>query len=308
MQAHTYAIMNDVEDTHWWFVGRRAILESFMRAISKRLDESRSRFKDQSSKKKLNDRSSVGSETVDGPISQHSSLGTSGDLDPHHSSPVTQYSSLSTSGDLGPQSSRLRILDVGCGTGANLEMLSGFGDAEGVDVSKEALTFCKSKGLKVHEGLAESLPFGDEEFDVVTGLDVIEHLDDDIEGLREMNRVTKSGGYALVFVPAFMWLWGVQDDISNHRIRYTRKQIVERMEKAGFTVERATYANITFFPPILLGRLIMRLTGLKPESENNVNVSALNGFFGRIFSSERHFLKYVNLPIGVSIVVVAKKL
>ncbi|QQS40085.1 MAG: class I SAM-dependent methyltransferase [Acidobacteriota bacterium] len=300
MQAHTYAIMNDVEDSHWWFVGRRAILESFMREIAGEL---------------RSQKSEVRSQEPDDRRTQYSSLSTSGDLS-------TQYSSLSTSGDLGPQSYNspspqssvlspearaLRILDVGCGTGANLEMLSEFGSAEGVDVSDEALTFCKSKGLKVHKGLAEELPFENEEFDIVTGLDVIEHLDDDIEGLSEMRRVTKKGGYALVFVPAFMWLWGVQDDISHHRIRYRRKQIVERMEKAGFTVERATYANITFFPPILLGRLIMRLTGIKPESENNVNVSALNGFFGRIFSSERHFLKYFNFPLGVSIVVVAKK-
>ena len=59
-----------------------------------------------------------------------------------------------------------------------------------------------------------------------------------------------------------MWLWGVQDDISNHRIRYTKQQIVDRLEKAGFTVERATYANWTFFAPILGGRTLMKLTGI----------------------------------------------
>lgn len=293
MQAHTYAIMNDVEDSHWWFVGRRAILESFMERIAQELGASRSRFKDQSSKRPKG-RVPFADQSEDQLSPQHSSLSTSGDLSTQHSSPGTPHSAL-------------RILDVGCGTGANLEMLSEFGEAEGVDVSDEALTFCKSKGLKVHKGLAEELPFEDEEFDVVTGLDVIEHLDDDIAGLREMRRVTKEGGYALVFVPAFMWLWGVQDDVSNHRIRYTRKQIVERMEKAGYTVERATYANLTFFAPIFAGRLLMRLTGVKPESENNVNVSALNGFFGKIFSSEKHFLRHVNFPFGVSIVVVAKK-
>jgi len=99
----------------------------------------------------------------------------------------------------------------------------------------------------------------------------------------------------------------VQDDISNHRIRYTKQQIVERLEKAGFVVERATYANWTFFLPILAGRTIMKATGLKPESENNVNVSALNGLFGRLFSSERIWLKRFNFPLGVSIVAIAKK-
>ena len=244
MQQHTYAIMDRVEDTHWWFVGRRAILETFLKGII------------QNPKSKIQNP---------------------------------------------------RILDVGCGTGANLEMLSQFGVAEGVDVSDEALEFCRKKGLAVRKGLAETLPFEDESFDMTTALDVVEHLDDDIAGLREMHRVTKCGGYSLIFVPAFMWLWGVQDDISHHRIRYTKKQIVERLEKAGFKVERATYANFTFFAPILAGRLLMKLTGIKPESENNITISALNGVFGKLFSAERFWLKNLNFPFGVSIVVVAKR-
>ena len=244
MQQHTYAIMDEVEGSHWWFVGRRAILESFLDSICSRVPTS---------------------------------------------------------------DSQPRILDVGCGTGANLEMLSQYGEAEGVDVSDDALEFCRKKGLKAHKGLAEKLPYEDESFDLTTALDVVEHLDDDIAGLKEMHRVTKRGGYSLLFVPAFMWLWGVQDDISNHRIRYTKKQIVERLEEAGYAVERATYANFTFFAPILAGRLAMKLTGIKPESENNINVSALNGLFGKLFSAERYLLERANFPFGVSIVVVARK-
>ncbi|MBK7705540.1 MAG: class I SAM-dependent methyltransferase [Acidobacteria bacterium] len=242
MEKHTYAIMDRVEDSHWWFVGRRAILEEFLR--------------------KLISKSQV-------------------------SSP--------------------KFLDVGCGTGANLEMLAQFGTAEGVDVSDDALEFCRAKGLMVHKGLAEKLPFEDESFDVVTALDVVEHLDDDVAGLREMHRVLKKGGETLIFVPAFMWLWGVQDDISNHRIRYTKKQIVERLEKAGFKIERATYANWTFFAPILAGRTLMKLTGLKPESENNITISALNGVFGKLFGAERFWLRHFDFPFGVSIVITASK-
>lgn len=255
MQQHTYAIMDRVEDKHWWFVGRRAILESFLRQI-------------------------VASLTSEQKSTEPAEAGT----------PNT-----------------IRILDVGCGTGANLEMLSQFGQAEGVDVSDDALEFCRGKGLTVQKGLAEKLPFDDGSFDVTTALDVVEHLDDDIAGLKEMFRVTKNGGYSLIFVPAFMWLWGVQDDISHHRIRYTKSQIIERLKEAGFSIERATYANWTFFAPILAGRTLMKLTGIKPESENNVNVSALNGMFGKLFSAERLWLKNFNFPFGVSIVVVAKK-
>lgn len=254
MQQHTYAIMDGVEDTHWWFVGRRAILESFLRTIVADLSES---------------------------------LGLGG-ADEIPSVP-------------------LRILDVGCGTGANIKMLSQFGEAEGVDVSDDALEFCRKKGLKVEKGTAEELPYADESFDLTTALDVIEHLDDDVAGLKEMYRVTRKGGRSLIFVPAFMWLWGVQDDISHHRIRYTKRQIVDRLKAAGYEIERATYANFTFFAPILGGRTIMKLTGVKPESENNINISALNGLFGKIFSAESLWLKNLNFPFGVSIVVVAKK-
>lgn len=245
MQQHTYGIMDEVEGSHWWFVGRRAILESFLTPIVEKI---------------------------------------------------------------GNPPSAIRILDVGCGTGANIEMLSQYGEAEGVDVSDDALEFCRKKGLTVQKGLAEKLPYADEAFDLTTALDVVEHLDDDVAGLMEMYRVTKSGGYSLIFVPAFMWLWGVQDDISNHRIRYTRKQIVDRLKAAGYIVERATYANWTFFAPILGGRVLMRLTGIKPESENNINVSALNGVFGKLFGAERFWLKHLDFPFGVSIVIVARKI
>jgi SAM-dependent methyltransferase len=255
MQQHTYAIMDEVEGSHWWFVGRRAILESFLKSIVDKMSKS---------------------------------------LAPLDADKGVRFP--------------LRILDVGCGTGANIEMLSQYGDAEGVDVSDDALEFCRKKGLTVQKGLAERLPYDDGSFDLTTALDVIEHLDDDVEGLKEMYRVTREGGYSLFFVPAFMWLWGVQDDISNHRIRYTRSQIIERIERAGYKVERATYANITFFPPILAGRTLMKLTGIKPESENNITISGLNGIMGKIFSSESLWLKNFNLPFGVSIVVVAKKM
>src|ERR1700681_393485 len=200
MQQHTYSIMYEVEGKHWWFAGRRRIIEGFVEKVCRDVVR----------------------------------------LPP-------------------------RILDVGCGTGANLQMLAQFGAAEGVDVSPEALDFCRARGLKdVKQGAAETLPFADASFDLVTGLDVVEHLDDDIAGLREMCRVLSSDGRAVLFVPAFMFLWGVQDDISHHRRRYTLPELKQRLRDAGLKIERASYANITFFLPILTGRVLMRLTGVRP--------------------------------------------
>ena len=250
MQQHTYAIMRRVEESHWWFVGRRLIIRTFLARLVHDLKTKRQ-----------------------------------------------------------AQSSPLNILDVGCGTGANLEMLAEFGDVEGVDVSAEALSFCKARGLEqVKLGAAEALPYDDNSFDLATGLDVVEHLDDDLGGLKEMWRVLRRDGRVLVFVPAFMFLWGVQDDISNHRRRYTMKSLKRVVSEAGFEVERATYVNLSFFAPILLGRLFMRATGLRPESENNITIGFLNGVLGKLFAAERGPLRYVNFPFGVSIICVARRI
>ena len=260
MQSHTYPLMYEVEGSHWWFVGRRLILESFLRQIAEKFKQEKVNVKD-------------------------------------------TFNSLQDE-----DNGSLQILDVGCGTGANLEMLAKFGAATGVDVSEDALEFCRKRGLeRVKQGLAEDLPFNSESFDLVTALDVVEHLDDDLAGLREMCRVLQKNGRALIFVPAFMFLWGVQDDVSNHRRRYTKKQIVAQLEKASFEIERVTYANLTFFAPVFLGRTLMKITGFRPESENNLTLTSINGFLGQLFGAERHFLRFTNFPFGVSIVVVARK-
>src|SRR5882672_23781 len=243
MQPHTYAIMREVEDQHWWYVGRRRIIASWVEGVCREIGKRRP-----------------------------------------------------------------RILDVGCGTGANLQMLSQFGVAEGVDISSEALEFCRARGLsKVKQGAAETLPYEDASFDLVTGLDVVEHLDDDVIGLAEMRRVLRPRGRTLLFVPAFMFLWGVQDDISHHRRRYTVKELEQKLRDAGLTIERMTYANLSFFLPILIGRLLMRLTGIRPSSENNITIGALNGVLGRILGAEGWWLQRLSFPFGVSIVCVARR-
>ncbi|MEN3330448.1 MAG: hypothetical protein V7638_5255 [Acidobacteriota bacterium] len=242
MKEHTYPIMFRIEQSHWWYTGRRKILTRFVEDICRQVTDRRP-----------------------------------------------------------------RILDVGCGTGANLLMLSKFGDAEGVDVSVDALAFCRERGLEnVKLGAAERLPYEDGTFDLVTALDVVEHLDDDLAGLREMRRVLRPGGRVLLFVPTFMFLWGLQDDVSNHRRRYRMPQLGRVLEQAGFAIERTTYANITFFMPILAMRKLMRLTGIKAESENNINVSALNGVLARMLGAESFVLRYMNIPFGVSGLCVAR--
>jgi len=243
MMEHTYPILYRVEQSHWWYIGRRRIIAGFVEEICR-----------------------------------------------------------------GVTDRRPRILDVGCGTGANLLLLSKYGDAEGVDVSEDALAFCRERGLNhLKLGAGEDLPYDDNTFDLVTAFDVVEHMDDDLAGLSEMYRVLRPGGHALLFVPTFMFLWGLQDEVSNHRRRYRLPELRRVLEQAGFQIERSTYANITFFAPIWLVRKVMRLTGIKTDTENSINVPALNGIFGSLFGAESTILRYINLPFGVSGLCVAKK-
>lgn len=243
MEEHHYPILFQVEESHWWYLGRRRIIESFVKEIC---------------------------------------------------------------GELQPV--KPRILDVGCGTGANLKMLAGFGEAEGVDISQQALEFCRQRGLKsVKFGAAESLPYDDGSFDLVTALDVIEHLDDDRAGLSEVGRVLRPGGRALLFVPAFMFLWGVQDDVSNHRRRYDRTELIAKVKAAGFEIERAGYANFTFFLPVLMVRSIMRWFNIRTETEYGINLPALNKPLAELFAAERFVLKRSGFPFGVSIICLARK-
>jgi SAM-dependent methyltransferase len=187
-------------------------------------------------------------------------------------------------------------------------MLAAYGKAEGVDISPQALEFCHERGLKsVKLGAAEDLPYEDGSFELVTALDVIEHLDDDLQGLREIRRVLRPGGRVLLFVPAFMFLWGVQDDVSNHRRRYTLPGLLKVVEAAGFVIERASYANISFFVPVLVVRSVMRWLGLRAATEYGINLSLMNTPFSWLFGAERLVLERGALPFGVSAVCIARR-
>src|ERR1044071_5464670 len=244
MQSHHYPILYEVEETHWWYVGRRRIIQYLVEKICTTL-----------------------------------------------SNPNP------------------RILDVGCGTGANLKMLAAYGRAEGVDISSQAVDFCRERGLdSVRLGAAEQLPYENGSFDLVTALDVVEHLDDDVAGLREMKRVLRPDGRPLLFVPACMFLWGVQDDVSNHRRRYTLPSLLKAVEAAGFSVEWSSYANVSFFLPVLVVRSVMRWLRLRADTEYGINISPLNGPFAQFFAAERFVLKRGRIPFGVSAICIARRM
>ncbi len=251
MDPETYRLVHETEETHWFFVGRREIIFSFLR----------------------------------------SSL-------PHdHTS---------------------RILDVGCGTGANLRRLPQFGHVTAVDFSPDALQFCRSSLASCDSPLATCdlccadagrLPFAEATFDVVTALDLVEHLADDVGGLREFARVLRPAGMLVVSVPAYQVLWSDFDVLSHHYRRYGRRELAGKLAQAGFRVEKLSHFNTLLFLVVLGVRTVKRLFNGRWTAETELNrpPAPVNAFLAGLFASEATLLKRMDFPFGVSLLGIARK-
>lgn len=204
-----------------------------------------------------------------------------------------------------------RLLDVGCGTGTMLIHLRRYGCTYGVDMDHEAVGFCRERGLHtVAQATALDLPYEDGAFDLVTFLDVLEHIPDQDSALVEARRVIRPGGFLMVAVPAYRFLWGAQDEVSQHQRRYTAGQLKERIESAGLRVRRLTYFNTVLFPPIAALRLFRRAVPQARSTESDFNFPApgpLNAVLGAVFGSESAIVARADLPFGVSVLCLAEK-
>lgn len=204
-----------------------------------------------------------------------------------------------------------RVLDMGCGTGGMLEPLRAFGGVEGVDASESAVRFCHERGeTAVTHLTSDELPFADGTFDVVTALDVIEHIEDDTAAVREVRRVLAPGGIFLVTVPAHPALWGAQDEISHHFRRYTARTLRELLAASGLRERRMTYFNSILFPPIAAIRLARRLLPEPDELRSDfemTNDGPVNRALARVFASETAVLRRRDLPFGISLLAVAEQ-
>lgn len=241
MDKSLYAVESALEENHWWFVGRRALLSSIINGIG--FDK------------------------------------------------------------------ECKVLDVGTGTGTNMRMLSemGYSNVHGIDLDEDAINFCRKKGfVTVEIGDANKLPFANRSFDLVLATDIIEHTDNDSLALSEVYRVLKTGGVAIVTVPAFRCLWGEHDIIAHHKRRYTRSSLVKLISKSKFVEKKLFYFNFILFLPILIVRKINAYANRPYVNENKINAIS-NFFLCLIFKLDVYIAKKFQVPFGVSIMAILHK-
>lgn len=239
MEQHAYREQFELEETHWWFAGRRAVIRALLTATA----------------------------TPTG----------------------------------------VRLLDAGCGTGHNLREFGAAATARGVDVSPQAIEFCRRRGVEgVIEGRIERLPFDDGSFDLILATDVLEHVEDDRAAMRELRRVAGPGARLLATVPAYGWLWSRHDSDHHHFRRYTLRRLRGRLEAAGWVPLAWSYFNSMLLAPIAAVRVAGRARHRDRERPDlRLTPAVLNGMLEQPMRIEASLIaRGAHLPAGVSIGIV----
>lgn len=201
-----------------------------------------------------------------------------------------------------------KFLDIGCGTGMFLKIFATYGSVFGVDISEQALAYCRDKvAADLTLAAGDHLPFPDDSFSFVSLLDIIEHTDDDLSVLKEAYRVCMPGGAVLVTVPAFRFLWSKHDIAHHHKRRYRLPELRRIGMEAGFMVERITYTNFFIFFPVLIMRTLFSKKQNGTESDLTETPALLNSMLLSPYRLEAFCLGKANFPWGVSLLMLIRK-
>ncbi len=241
MEPEVYKRMAELEERHWWFLGRRRILASVIGRI--------------------------------------------------------------------PLPSPARILDVGCGTGGNLAMLSTFGEVQGFEPDPLARELASRKGhFSIHDGsLPDRAPFEPASFDLVAALDTIEHMADDLACLQALTLFLKPGGFALLTVPANPRLWSRHDELHHHHRRYRRAELLATVRASGLDPVLASHYNTLLYPALSGVRLTKNLLKSPHGDDAMPRLAIVNHALRKVFAAERLLIGRAPMPFGASLLVVARK-
>ncbi len=201
-----------------------------------------------------------------------------------------------------------RILEAGCGTGGNLELLSSFGPLDAFEYDAPARAISEAKcGLTIPFGaLPDQIPFGDTKYDLIGLFDVLEHIENDLATLEALGARLNETGTIFVTVPALPLLWSKHDERHHHFRRYTRGSLMAVARQAKLEVMDCFYFNCLLLP-VAMGLRGMKAVLRSNAPDDTLPSPALNTALYKIFSSERHLIGRLRMPVGLSVCAILKR-
>jgi SAM-dependent methyltransferase len=202
-----------------------------------------------------------------------------------------------------------RILEAGCGPGGNIGMLQRFGEVVALEPDAASRAYAaEMTGARIEAGaLPGELPFAPGAFDLVGAFDVIEHVDDDKGAVAALSLLLKRGGHLAATVPGQPWMWSRHDELHHHRRRYRLAPFRRLFEEAGLSVVKASYFNTFLFPMIAVVRAAKIAVRSRAADDEALPPASLNAALTGLFAAEKSWLAHADLPVGVSIVVIARR-
>jgi SAM-dependent methyltransferase len=208
---------------------------------------------------------------------------------------------------------RPTLIDCGCGTGMNLEMLGQFGEAFGFDLTRRGLEFARTHGARrIAQASVAAVPFASGRFDVATSFDILYCLSapDEEAAIGEMHRILRPRGALLVNVAALNMLRGDHSVASREVRRYTTGRLRTLLERGHFEIVRLTYTNASIFPLVAGARFWQRLRGVDEgttEGDFSVPPAPINTALSGALAIEGRLIKWTNMPTGSSVLCLARK-
>jgi SAM-dependent methyltransferase len=208
-----------------------------------------------------------------------------------------------------------KMLEIGCGNGNILSYLKRHGvHVEGGDIFIEGLRFCRQQAALVplYQVDVLSLPFRDE-YDIIGAFDILEHIEDDDKALAEIYLALKARGKLIMTVPAYKFMWSYTDESARHKRRYSKNDLAVKLEQSGFIIKKISYYMCFLFPLLFSIRLISNILWRERlRSDRRVRIELktipiVNSIFLGLLRLEKWLMRYINLPFGTSLLVLAEK-
>ncbi len=214
-------------------------------------------------------------------------------------------------GDVTGGRTDLRIVDCGCGVGQNMRLLEPHGRVVGLELEPLAAVAAREFGRPIARGDITRIPFPNDAFDMAVSFDVLQVIEPDVAAVREMARIVRPGGHVLLTLAAFEMLSGDHSEVWNEYRRYTPRTARELVESAGLEVERVSFAFAALFPLMFAVRTTQRVLRPFRARPSHVDIDVpwapLNAALMMLLDGEAALTRHVPMPIGTSLIVVARK-